>query len=119
RNRIAARQIDELLAQREEQRLFLQPDFGRDELLRISRFTKNSLGDVLQRYAQAKNVAEYLNGLRVEYALKLMKEKGHLSMEAIAQEAGFNSRSTFYRAFDKATGMTPNQYLKQLKEEAV
>lgn len=170
RNRIAARQIDELLEQREElrrlfsktnnkhkvsdsetsvkeeptqikatetdkfsdkdyetfirmerlvieQQLFLEPRFGRDELLRITGIHKNNLSSLLQRYANATNLNDYINRLRVEYTIKLMRGNKNYSIEAIAGEAGFNSRSTFYRAFYKEFGMTPAQYMNTLTDE--
>ncbi|WP_418696405.1 helix-turn-helix domain-containing protein [Bacteroides sp.] len=95
-----------------EQNLFLQPNFGRDDLLRISNINKNDLPRLLKRYADANNVNDYLNRLRVEYAVKLMKEKPFLSINGIAQEANFNSYVTFYRAFYRIFGLTPIQYMK-------
>ena len=173
RNKIAAKQIDELLAQREEarnaccqdserfpmthtdvyktsnesenkisdtpneqdkdameherflhmeyilvkDRLFLQPNFGRDDLMNLGNINKNDLPRILRKYANADNVSTYLNRLRVEYAVKQMKSKPFLSFDAIAKEASFNSHSTFYRAFYKVYGMTPSQYMKAYREE--
>lgn len=170
RNRIAAKQIDELLAQREKARdtccqhevsvplpvagkvehdkadtiqdtngqdtnsveyerflrleytlvhelLFLRPDFGRDDLISLSNINKNDLPRILRKYANADNVSSYLNRLRVEYAIKLMKDKPNLSFDAVAKEASFNSHSTFYRAFYKVCGMTPAQYMKAFGKE--
>lgn len=93
------------------QKLFLQPKFGRDELIRITHLNKNQLSKFIQRYAQA-NLSEYLNRLRVEYSVSLMKKSPMLSIDAIAEEAGFNSRSAFYAAFSKTFNMTPAQYKK-------
>ena len=98
-------------------KLFLQPDFGRDELISLSNINKNDLPRILRKYANADNVSSYLNRLRVEYAIKLMKEKPNLSFDAIAKEASFNSHSTFYRAFYKVCGMTPAQYMKAFGKE--
>ena len=95
-----------------ENQLFLQPDFGRDDLLSITHINKNDLPRLLRTYAHAENVSDYLNRLRVRYALKLMKEKPHFSIMAIGEEAGFRSRATFYRAFLKECGMTPAQYMQ-------
>ena len=74
----------------------------------------NALSYLLKRYAGVSNVNSYLNRLRVEYSVKLIKEKNNFSIEAIAEEAGFNSRSTFYRAFYKQFGMTPTEYIETL-----
>ena len=98
-------------------RLFLQPNFGRDELMELGSIGKNDLPRILRKYANADNVSIYLNRLRVEYAIKLMKEKPYMSFDAIAKEASFNSHSTFYRAFYKVCGMTPAQYMKAQGEK--
>ena len=37
-----------------------------------------------------------------------------LTLEAIAEKAGFNNRITFLTAFKKFTGATPTQYIKSL-----
>lgn len=100
-----------------EKSLFLQPKFGRDDLLHIANINKNDLPRLLQKYADANNVNDYLNRLRVEHAVKLMKEKPNLSVNAIAQEASFNSHVTFYRAFYKVFGLSPVQYMKAYEEK--
>ena len=35
------------------------------------------------------------------------------TLEALAQESGFNSRGTFIRVFKKKTGKTPSEYLHE------
>ena len=145
RNRIIVKQIDELLAQREELRrnsatdvsrpetaeeyaaflrmeqtvverkLFLQPNFGRDDLLTLTPFDKNELVIVLQKYTDSRNVTEYLGRLRVEYAVRNLKEHPDFSIDAVLEASGFKSRATFYRAFYKVFGMTPAQYLNSLE----
>lgn len=93
-------------------RLFLEPGFGRDELCRIANVSKNDISPMLRRYAGAENVTDYINRLKVEYSIKLMSEKPYLSIDAIAAESNFTSRSTFYRVFQKICGMSPAQYQK-------
>jgi AraC-like DNA-binding protein len=53
--------------------------------------------------------------MRVEEEKKklcLMKEN-RLTIEAIAGECGFRSRSAFYTAFKKTEGKLPTQWLKE------
>lgn len=63
---------------------------------------------------------DFINGHRIRYIIRqfgtgFLKD---LTMEAIAFEAGFASRSTFFAAFKKYTGKNPSQYLKaQLLQE--
>lgn len=56
---------------------------------------------------------DFVNGYRVEEAKRLMLDRTNRSftLEAIGSLAGFKSKSVFFRAFKKATGMTPNQFL--------
>jgi len=32
------------------------------------------------------------------------------TIDAIADETGFSSRTSFYKAFDRITGISPNEY---------
>ena len=59
---------------------------------------------------------EFVNGWRVKEAIPLV-EVGASTVLAIAYEVGFNSRSSFYTAFKRETGMTPTQY-KRTKSRA-
>ncbi|WP_068414317.1 AraC family transcriptional regulator [Labrenzia sp. OB1] len=52
---------------------------------------------------------EFVNGWRVKEAIPLI-EAGKTTVLAIAYEVGFNSRSSFYSAFKRSTGMTPTAY---------
>jgi AraC-like DNA-binding protein len=58
------------------------------------------------------NFYNYINNFRIDYCKALLKnpKKQHLSMEGIALEGGFGSKSTFNTLFKKQSGMTPTQY---------
>ncbi|WP_421803970.1 helix-turn-helix domain-containing protein [Flagellimonas sp.] len=58
----------------------------------------------------------YVNNFRVKKAERILNSDKfkNLSIEGIAKEAGFHSRSAFYRAFRKFTGTTPTKYRQQL-----
>ncbi|MDN3724665.1 helix-turn-helix domain-containing protein [Aequorivita sp. SDUM287046] len=60
------------------------------------------------------NFNEWVNGFRVEKAIKLIETdtKNQLSLEGIGTAAGFKSRSTMYSAFQKKLGHSPGQYRK-------
>lgn len=166
RNRIDARRIDELIAQKEELRkaysqpathldadketktdesatndsipdtdkdyqsfmrmetmimenkLFLNPKLTRDDILAVVGIAKNSLVPILRKYAGCTNLNDYINRLRLEYAVKLIKSNKVYTIDSIAEASGFNSRSTFYRAFQNVFGMSPSQYLEIQKEQS-
>lgn len=58
------------------------------------------------------SLTEYINRRRIDHAIRLFRETS-LSGEEIAEQAGFSSKSSFYRVFTKITGHTPSEYRKQ------
>lgn len=57
--------------------------------------------------------AQYIRSRRVEWAKELIVSSG-LTMEAIADEAGYNDISHFCHEFRRCTGMSPTEYRKQI-----
>lgn len=60
------------------------------------------------------NFYTYVNKFRLDYCKSLLEnpKKQHLSMEGVAYESGFGSKSTFNTLFKKHIGITPTQYKK-------
>lgn len=58
------------------------------------------------------NFNAYINEYRVREARRLMQDRSlrHLSLESLAQRAGFNSRAVFYRCFKTAENLSPARY---------
>jgi len=56
---------------------------------------------------------DYVNSYRINAAKQLINKKDNLTLEAIGLDCGFNSKSTFYTAFKKHTGITPAQFRKE------
>jgi len=52
-----------------------------------------------------------VNLFRIEAAKKLLQANSKLTIEAIGQECGFKSKSSFYSAFKKRTGTTPSKFV--------
>ncbi|HEV2861114.1 MAG TPA: helix-turn-helix domain-containing protein [Pyrinomonadaceae bacterium] len=61
-----------------------------------------------------QNFVDFINTYRVEEAKRKLLDplKRHYSVLAIAEEAGFNSKSSFNSVFKKHTRMTPSEYRK-------
>lgn len=59
------------------------------------------------------NFRRYLNHIRLEYAMQLMKASDAPLID-VWVEAGFNSQRSFNRAFTEIMGMTPVEYRKQI-----
>jgi AraC-like DNA-binding protein len=64
-----------------------------------------------------KRFTDLINWLRIQYAKEgLVSGEWHmLTLEAIAEKAGFSNRTTFLTAFKKFEGMTPSTFLHKHK----
>lgn len=58
------------------------------------------------------NFKTYINEFRVEEAKRLINEdkNNNRTIDAIASEAGFTNRSSFYRVFKRSQGISPTDY---------
>jgi len=64
-----------------------------------------------------KGFKQYINELRIAYVIKQFKNndwRGR-SLEGLALEAGFSSRTTFYVSFKKSFDLSPTEYLETVK----
>jgi AraC-like DNA-binding protein len=59
-----------------------------------------------------KSFPDFINSYRVDQAKKKLLDPSlkHLSILGIAEEVGFNSKSSFNSVFKKHTGMTPSEF---------
>ena len=65
-----------------------------------------------------KNFSDFINQYRISYIKEHLKNEAYLqnyTLESLALQAGFASRSGFYKAFNKVEGITPKAYLATLK----
>ncbi len=134
--RIAAKRIDELIAQlpletdsmmenlKENKQfadmqskiinecLFKSPALNRDS---IAEATGLSRAKVTQLIGQFTGLSpnDYINKLRVEYSLKMFKLHPEWTIDAIAESCGYVRRATYYSHFNKLFGISPAQYRKE------
>ncbi|TPN87374.1 AraC family transcriptional regulator [Aquimarina algicola] len=76
------------------------------------------LSKVLNQYKQ-KSFTEYLNTLRIDYFLEILKTDSRFmsyTIKGIGEELGYKSVNTFVKAFKNQTSLTPSYYLKQIKK---
>jgi AraC-like DNA-binding protein len=62
------------------------------------------------------NFNDLINRYRIKYLRSLMESPdAHMyTLEGLANQAGFSSRSTFYRAFQKTTGQMPSAFMRDM-----
>ncbi|WP_299474291.1 AraC family transcriptional regulator [uncultured Roseibium sp.] len=90
--------------------LYLDPNLSLWALARHTGVSENYISQVLNEEV-GQNFFDFVNGYRIEAAKTRLSESDETIL-AIALEAGFNSRSSFYTAFKKVTGQTPTAYRK-------
>lgn len=104
----------QLLAAIAEQELFLDNSLTLTSLAKQLDIPHHHLSQVING-SLGMNFFEFVNNYRIEYAKKILSAPEHRQQTVvdIAMAAGFNNRSSFYKAFKGATGVTPSQYRKQ------
>ena len=98
-----------ILYQLEIRRAFLDSSLSLKTLSAMLETNKTYLSNVVNRYFGC-NLKELVNTYRVEYAKELLRS-GRCPIEEVPVRSGFGSKSPFYVAFGKVTGMTPRQYV--------
>ena len=65
---------------------------------------------------QGYTYAKWMTALRIEEALRVIKEHSDWSNETVANHCGFSDRSYFQRKFKEMTGQTPADYQSTIHE---
>jgi AraC-like DNA-binding protein len=102
--------VTEFLGDKEKP--YINPKLSLQDVSLLLEINPNRLSQVINEKT-GLNFKDYLNSYRVEEAklLLLSPEFQKLTIEAIAEKAGFNSKSPFYAAFKNHTGMTPKEFV--------
>ena len=88
----------------------IPPEFGLREVAELVGSTQQRIVELYKRKTIYHTVDKYLDYLRLLRALQMLKEKPAYNIEAIAQDAGFNSVRTMHRKIIDTLGMTPGQF---------
>ncbi len=95
----------------EEDKTFLDPELS---LPRLAQELGCSVNHLSQAINAGHNLSffDYINRYRVAEAARMLRQKDcqFPAILDVALSVGFNSTSTFYTAFKKATGQTPAKY---------
>lgn len=94
-----------------EKELFLNPGFNLEEAAKELKITKHLLSQYVNEIL-GKSFSSLIKEYRIEKAKKLLETEKNYSMESLGYDSGFNSKSTFFTAFKKTTGLTPAEYQK-------
>jgi AraC-like DNA-binding protein/Tfp pilus assembly protein PilF len=107
--------LEKILEVMEDRSVICDPKFNIDKLAELTSSNQTYVSQVIN-LTQQKNFRAFLNGYRIREAQQILSEPdaSKYTIEAIAMQVGFNSRSTFREAFQEVTGVTPSFYMKFL-----
>ena len=117
RNTLNPKDIKGLLRRLEElmktEQLFINPNLKSLDVAQKLDIPLNQFSELIN-VNLSKNFSTFLNEYRVQYAIDLMRSNPNYTIEAIGYESGFNSKSTFYKAFKKQIGTSPAKYQSKI-----
>ena len=102
----------------EKEQLFLQPNLSLTELAQKAMTNRTHLSNAINTISH-RNFNVWLSEYRVNYFIELIHQKKDAQIDQLIREAGFSSRSSFYRQFKNIKGITPKQFMTQLKDTSL
>ncbi|MBN3034562.1 MAG: AraC family transcriptional regulator [Bacteroidales bacterium] len=95
---------------------YLENDLSINELAGMLDTTLHKLSQTINESFH-QNFYDFINTYRIEETKRMLKqpETEQYTIISIAYDCGFSSKSSFYNAFRKNTGITPGAYLKKAK----
>ncbi|MEK6479188.1 helix-turn-helix domain-containing protein [Catalinimonas sp. 4WD22] len=99
-----------------ESKCFLKISYSLEDLAKDTEIDRRQLSMIINQGIGMK-YNEMINRFRLEYLMQHYREVNHknLTIEGIASEVGFNSRTTFFHSVKKFTGLTPTEFVKRLE----
>lgn len=102
----------------EIQKVYLDTNLNLQKLASQMNMHPKQLSKLINQHYQI-NFQEFINKRRIQEAKNklLDHELSHLTISALGQESGFNSRSSFYNSFKKEVGCTPKEFQKSMQTD--
>jgi AraC-like DNA-binding protein len=98
---------------------FLKNQITLNEVAKRVNTNSKYLSKVINTYKN-KNFRTYINDLRIDYLVQRMQHDPiyrKYTLRAIAEEGGFSNPESFFRAFQKRTGLKPSYFIKKVRED--
>jgi len=104
----------DIVALFENEKIYREQDLRIIDIANKISLSPNYISKIINENAQ-KSFNDFVNEYRVNEVKQKLKQNEHQkkSIFALAQEAGFKSKSTFQSVFKKVTGNTPTAFIKK------
>ncbi len=105
---------EKFLANASNQTCYLEVGCNLTQFSTVVGFKTHIVSGILNKILET-NFYDFISKQRAEHAANMLvdKKNNYLTVDAIAQECGFKSKATFYKAFKKTYQTTPSQYQKE------
>lgn len=101
----------ELQKKFQEEKLYLQPNLKTEDVLNELNINYQELNQVLKNNFNT-NFYGFVNKFRIQAAIEIMgtTEFQDRNLDEIPSMVGFNNRQSFYKVFQRETGVTPGKF---------
>ena len=93
----------------EQDKPYLNPDFQLIDLRQVLPLNRTYLSQFINT-EYGCSFYQWVNGLRISEAKRLMTEQPELKMQDVAKQCGFSSRNVFTQVFTRETGKRPSEW---------
>ena len=97
------------------EKLYLNYQMQRDDFARLIGVDRNRFASIIKEYTGGGNLNSYLNDMRLEYSIYLLKNHPEMSIQEIGEASALPSSTTFYRLFKEKYDISPKVFREQLK----
>lgn len=97
------------------EKAYTNPDLKIADLAAMIGASAHTLSYLFNQHLN-RNYYDYINDYRIAEFKRLIAEDEYskYTLGALAELCGFSSRASFFRYFKKATGITPNEYIRSI-----
>ena len=95
---------------------FCDPDFSVKSLAADYKMSVSNFSHQFKTYT-GKTVSDYINHKKNQYAKELLRETGG-SVAEVASKVGYFHTSSFIRKYKQEEGITPGEYLEQIRNNS-
>lgn len=96
-----------------EDKIYRHKDISLDKIAEILNTNRSYLSKAINIYAKI-SLFHYINMYRIKDATLILAKPTEIPIKQLADDLGYNSLTSFYRAFQRETGCSPSRYRAEM-----